>query len=127
MLQVTAEVDIIQDQVTTVLHLLHIQPILLREPCPEQALRLLLPGNVHQVTTGWPHHLTKEVGVWLTEEPTQAAAEADTTEAVLLPGHNVHLGLIGIVTITHVRQQEDRRTIPPAVMVVTPTMDRHPT
>lgn len=108
-------------------HLPRTQPIPLREPCPAPALRLPHPANVHQVTTGWLHHLTKVAGAWLTEEPTQAAPEADITEAVLLPEHNVHPDLTGTATMVRARAQADRHTIPSAVMVDTPTTDRHQT
>ena len=66
-------------------------------------------------------------GAWLTEEPTQAAPEADITEAVLLPEHNVHPDLTGTATMVRARAQADRHTIPSAVMVDTPTTDRHQT
>ena len=103
------------------------QPTRLREQCPALALLLLRPVNVHQVTTGWPHLLTKVAGAWLTEEPTQEVVGVDITEEMLLPEHNVHPGLTGIVTIIHVRAQADRHTILPVVMVDTPTTDRHQT
>lgn len=53
---------------TTEQHLRGIQPILLRELCPEPVLNQLLRGNVRQDFTGCLHRQDKPAGVWLTEE-----------------------------------------------------------
>ena len=108
--QTTVEEVIIPDQITTDLRQPRTQPTRLRELCPAPALRLLLPENVHQVTTGCRQTQDKADGAWLTAEHMWAVADImAVVEALIRPilarqGHPGQVILTRVCQATHASQ-----------------------